>query len=82
MSERIRSTMHAMLAMHSEIEQANWASLLPFAQLAHNTSFSATMHETLLFLMLGTPDRLSVDTILGIPHVGSRYRMFAQNTPR
>ena len=28
-SERVHSTMHAMLAMHSSIEQGNWASLLP-----------------------------------------------------
>ena len=48
-SERVHSTMHVMLAMHSSIEQDNWASLLPFVQLAHNTSFSATMHETPFF---------------------------------
>ena len=48
-SERVHSTMHAMLAMHSSIKQDNWASLLPFVQLAHNTSFSATMHETPFF---------------------------------
>ena len=48
-SERVYSTMHSMLAMHSTINQSNWSTLLPFVQLAHNTSFSATMHETALF---------------------------------
>ena len=53
-SQRLHSTMHSMLAMHSAMDQSNWASLLPFVQLAHNTSFSATMHETPFFLMFGT----------------------------
>ena len=29
-----------MLAMHIAIDQSNWDTLLPFVQLAHNTSFS------------------------------------------
>ena len=69
-SERVHSTMHSVLAMPSAIDQSNWATLLPFVQLAHNTSFSATMHETPFFLMFGRQPRLPVDTILGIPHVG------------
>ena len=68
-SERVHSTMHSMLAMHSAVDQSNCATLLPFVQLAHNTSFSATMHETLFFLMFGRQPRLPVDMILGIPHV-------------
>ena len=56
--------------MHSTIDQSNWASLLPFVQLAHNTSFSATMHQTPFFLMFGRQPRLPVDIILGIPHEG------------
>ena len=39
-------------------------------QLAHNTSFSSTMHETLLFLMFGRQARLSNGIFLGITHVG------------
>lgn len=81
-SERVHSTMHNMLAMHSAIDQSNWASLLPFVQLAHNTSFSATMHETPFFLMFGRQPRLPVDIILGIPHVGNTAdtEEFAQHT--
>ena len=80
-SERVHSTMHNMLAMHSAIDQSNWASLLPFVQLAPNTSFSTTMHETPFFSMFGRQPRLPVDIILGIPHdmyqvcrKNSRYR--------
>ena len=74
--------MHSMLAMHSAIDQSNWATLLPFVQLAHNTSFSATMHETPFFLMFGRQPRLPVDIILGIPHVGRTADTdeLAQNT--
>ena len=68
-SERVHSTMHAMLAMHSSMNRDNWAALLPFIQLAYNTSFSSTMHETPFFLMFGRKPRLPVDIILGIPHV-------------
>ena len=39
-------------------------------QLAHNTSFSSTMHETPFFLMFGRQARLPIDIIFGIPHVG------------
>lgn len=69
-SERVHSTMHAMLAMHSSMGRDNWAELLPMVQLAYNTSFSATMHETPYFLMFGRQARLPVDVILGLPHVG------------
>ena len=40
--------MHRMLAMNSAVDQSNWATPLPFVQLSHSTSFSATMHETIL----------------------------------
>ena len=59
-----------MLAMHSDIKQQNWAALLPFAQLAHNTSYNGTVHETPFFLMFGRQARLPVDIILGLPHLG------------
>lgn len=70
-SERVHSTMHAMLAMHSSMNRTKWASLLPFVQLAYSTSFSSTIHETPFFLMFGREPRLPVDIILGIPHVGT-----------
>lgn len=63
--ERIHSTMHAMLAMHISVAQDNWVSLLPFVQLAHNTSFNATTCETPFFLMFGRQATLPVDIILG-----------------
>ena len=44
-SERVHSTMRSMPAMHSAIVQGNWASVLPFVQLAH-ICFIATMQET------------------------------------
>ena len=50
-SERMHSTLRAMLSMYSNIAQNNWIEVLPFIQLAHNTSFSSTMHETSFFLM-------------------------------
>ena len=59
-----------MLSMYSNIAQNNWAEVLPFIQLAHNTSFSSTMHETPFFLMFGRQARLPIDIIFGIPHVG------------
>lgn len=45
-SERVHATMHAMLAMHSSMDCDNWADRLPMVQLAYNTSFNTTMHET------------------------------------
>ena len=41
--------MYSMLAMLSVVDQSNWAFLLLFVQLAHNTRFSATMRETPFF---------------------------------
>ena len=81
-SERVHATIHSMLAMHNGIDQSNWAALLPFFQLAHNTSFCATVHEAPFFLMFGRQPRLPVDIILGIPHVGrtADTEEFAQNT--
>ena len=68
-SERMHSTMPSMLAMHSAVNRSNWATLPLFVQVALNTSFGATMHETTFFLMVGQP-RIPVDTILDIFHVG------------
>ena len=66
----MHSILHAMLSMCSNIAQNNWAEVLPFIQLAHNTSFSSTMHETPFFLMFGRQARLPIDIMFGIPHVG------------
>ena len=56
--------------MYIHIAQNSWTENVPFIQLAHNTSFSSTMHETLFFLMFGRQARLAIDIIFGIPHVG------------
>ena len=66
-SERVHSTMHAMLAMHMSVGNKNWASLLPFVQMAYNTSYHSTVHETPYFLFFRRQPRLPVNIILGIP---------------
>ena len=72
MSERMHSTLHVMLLMYSNIAQNNWAEILPFIQLAHNTSFRSIMHETPFVLTFGRQVRLPIDTelIFDIPDVG------------
>ena len=57
MSERMHSTLHAIRSVDSNIARNNWAEVLPFIQLAHNTSFSTTMHESPFFLMFGRQAR-------------------------
>ena len=81
-SERVHATMHTMLAMHSSLDCDNWADLLPMVQMAYNTSFNTTMHETPYFLMFGRQARLPVDVILGLPHVGTTTdtERFSQKT--
>ena len=69
MSERIHSTLHVKLSMYGNIAQNSWAEVPPFIQLAHNTSFSSTMHETSFFLIFGRQARLPIDIIFGVPHV-------------
>ena len=66
----MHSTLLAKLSMYSNIAQNNWAEVLPFIQLAHNTCFSPTMHAMPFFLMFGRQARLPIDIIFGIPHVG------------
>ncbi|CAM9499345.1 unnamed protein product [Choristocarpus tenellus] len=51
--ECIHPTMHGMLTMYSNMDQSNWASLLSFVQLAHNTAYNTTVQETPFFLMFG-----------------------------
>ena len=81
-SERMHSTLQAMLSMYSNIAQNNWAEVLPFIQLAHNTSFGSTMHETPFLLMFGPQARLPIDMIFGVPHVGrsTATKEFAYST--
>ena len=74
--------MDDLIAWRSSRNHDIWASLLPFVQLAYNTSFSATVHETPFFIMFGRPARLPVDIIFGVPHVGrtSDTAEFSQKT--
>lgn len=65
--ERVHSTVHNMVAMYSTLACDNWAELLPFVQLAHNTAYSSTLEETPHYLMFGRAAVLPVDLILGVP---------------
>ena len=65
--ERAHSTVHNMLAMYSNLSFDNWAELLPFVQLAHNTAYSTTLQETPHFLLFGRAAVLPVDLIFGVP---------------
>ena len=56
-----------MLAMYSDLAYSNWADMLLFVQLAHNTAYSSTLHETPRFFMFGRPAVLPIDLILGVP---------------
>ena len=65
--ERVHSTVYNMLAMYSNLSIDNWAELLRFVQLVHNTAYSATLQETPHFLLFGRAAVLPVDLILGVP---------------
>ena len=65
--ERVHSTMHNMLAMYTNAKYDNWAELLPFVQLAHNTAYNQTLEETPHYLMFGRRASLPVDVIIGVP---------------
>jgi len=69
--ERVHSTLHNMLAMYANAKFDNWAELLPFVQLAHNTAYNQTLEETPHYLMFGRRALLPVDVILGLPSSGS-----------
>ena len=71
MLERAHSTMHDMLAMYVNVKYDNWAELLPFIQLAHNTAYNKTLEETPHFFMFGRRASLPVDIILGVPCTSS-----------
>lgn len=47
-----------------------WASLVPFLQLAHGTSFSGAEYETLLLLTFRRHARLPTDIEFGVAHEG------------
>ena len=65
--ERVHSTVHNMLAIYSNLACDNWAELLPFVQLAHNTAYSKTLKVTPHYLVFGRAATLPVDLILRVP---------------
>ena len=65
--ERVHSTMHNMLAMYCDVAHDDWSQLLPFVQMAHNTAYSSTVHETPHYLMFGRIPTLPIDIIMGMP---------------
>lgn len=71
--ERMHSTMHALLAMHSSIGQNDWASLCyHFLRDWYTTCpFSATICKTPFLLMFGRLSRVPIAIMLGTPHEGS-----------
>ena len=76
MLERVHNTMHNMLAIYKNVKYDNWAELVPFIQLAHNTAYNKTLEETPHFLMFGCRVSLPVDIITGMPSTsGSGARL-------
>ena len=74
--ERVHSTMHNMLAIYVNVKYDNWAELLPFIQLAHNTAYNKTLEETPHFFMFGRRALSPVDITLGVPCTsGSETRL-------
>ena len=66
-----------MLATLANASCDNWVELLPFVQLAHNTAYNKTLHETPHFLLFGRRATLPVDVILGVPtHNASQSRQY------
>ena len=58
--------MHNMLAVYCELAHDDWVQLLPFVQMAHNTAYSSTLHETPQYLMFGRMPTLPIDVIVGM----------------
>ena len=74
--ERVHSTMHTMLAMYVNVKYHNWAELLPFIQLAHNTAYNKTVEEPPHYFMFGRRASIRVDIVLGVPSTsGSGTRL-------
>ena len=65
--EIVHSTMHNMLAMYCDVAHDDWAQLLPFVQVANNTAYNSTLHETPHYLMFGRMPTLPIDVIMGMP---------------
>ena len=65
-----------MLAMYSNLSFDNWAELLPFVQLAHNTAYSTTLQETPHFVMFGRAAVLPVDPVLGVRSTSAPQSQF------
>ncbi|CAM9915145.1 unnamed protein product, partial [Choristocarpus tenellus] len=65
--DRIHKTIRGILAMYSNMKQSDWASLLPFVQLAHNTPYNTTVQEIPFYLMFGRRPTLPINIILGEP---------------
>ena len=65
--KRVHSTVHNMFAMYSNFACDNWAEVLPFVQLAHNTAHPKTLEETPHYLVFGRTATLPVELSLGVP---------------
>ena len=53
--------------MYTNLASDNWAELLPFVQLVHNTAYSKTLEETPHYFFFGPVATLSVELFLGVP---------------
>ena len=69
--ERFHSTMQNMLAMYCDVAQDDWTEFLPFVQMAHNTAYHRSVHETPHYLMFGRMPDLPIDIIMGVPQASS-----------
>ena len=65
--ERVHSTMHNMLAMYCDVAHVIWTQLLSFVQIALNTAYSSTIHETPHYLMFGRMPTIPIGVIMGMP---------------
>ena len=60
--------MHNMLAVYCDVAREDWAQLLPFVEMAHNTAYNSTLHqETPHYLIFGRMPTLPIDVIMGMP---------------
>ena len=65
--ERVHSTVLNMLAMYCEVAHDDWAQLLPFVQMTHNTAYGRTILETPHYLMFGRMPTLPIYVLMGMP---------------
>ena len=59
--------MRNMLAMYCEVAHDDWAQLLPFVQMTHNTAYGSTILETPHYLMFGRMPTLPIYVLMGMP---------------